>query len=153
MYRTRSADSILEPRTRTVSIFNVIPLNQHFHERHNGLLVQVHDRSCGKSKSPALLTEWTHYAEPRKSKNSTRKRNFKRKQTRSLCVEKLQIYRMTPKNYYEILWDYPFKVTFSPFFFTDYYFNTVKSGNIVTLLSENNFFSQKNIKVTPFFSR
>jgi hypothetical protein len=44
-----------------------------------------------------------------KIENSTRKRNFKGKRTRSVCVGILQIYRMTPKTYYLISWDYPFK--------------------------------------------
>jgi hypothetical protein len=38
MYR-RGPDSSIEARTRTVSIFNVIPPNQHLHELRNWLLV------------------------------------------------------------------------------------------------------------------
>jgi hypothetical protein len=34
----------------------------------------------------AILLSGAHYFQTRKSKNSTRKRNFKRKRTRSLCV-------------------------------------------------------------------
>jgi hypothetical protein len=74
----RAPDSSIEPGTRTVSIINAILPNQHLHEHRNWLLVRGY-RSCGKSNSPAPLTEKAHYSETRKSKISTRKRNFKGK--------------------------------------------------------------------------
>jgi hypothetical protein len=56
---------------------------QHLHEPRSGILVWGYDKCCRKSISLAQLTEKTAYAETRKSKNSTRKRNFKSKLTRS----------------------------------------------------------------------
>jgi hypothetical protein len=46
---------------------------------------------------PALLTEYVHYAETRKSKNSTRKRNFKSKRARSLREETSDLWNDTKK--------------------------------------------------------
>jgi hypothetical protein len=117
----RAPDSSIEPRTRTVSISNVIPPNQHLHDHRNGLLIRGYDRSCGKSDSPSSLMEQTHYAEMRKSKNSRRKRNFKSKWTRSLWVETSGLSNDTKKTFYEISGDYPFKSIATITWFSAYF--------------------------------
>jgi hypothetical protein len=67
-------------------IFKIFPPKQHLHESRSKPQVRGYNSCCGKSNSPAPLTGSAHYAEPRKSKNSTRNRNFKSKRTRFLCV-------------------------------------------------------------------
>jgi hypothetical protein len=53
----RAADSRKEPRTGSVTSFNVIPPKQHLHRRCLGLPLRGYDSSCGNSNSPAPLTE------------------------------------------------------------------------------------------------
>jgi hypothetical protein len=53
----RAADSSKEPRTGSVTSFNVIPPIQHLHGCCLGLSVRGYDSSCGNSNSPAPLTE------------------------------------------------------------------------------------------------
>jgi hypothetical protein len=53
----RAADSSEEPRTGSVTSFNVIPPKQHLHGRCLGLSVWGYDSSCVNSNSPAPLTD------------------------------------------------------------------------------------------------
>jgi hypothetical protein len=53
----RAADSSKEPRTGSVTSFNVIPPKQDLHGHCLGLPVRGYDSSCGNSDSPAPLTE------------------------------------------------------------------------------------------------
>jgi hypothetical protein len=53
----RAADSSKDPRTGSVTSFNVIPPKQHLHGHCLGLPVWGYDSSSGNSNSPAPLTE------------------------------------------------------------------------------------------------
>jgi hypothetical protein len=64
----RAADSSKEPRTGSVTSFNVILPLQHLHGRCLGLPVRGYDSSCGSSNSPAPLTEKAHYGLTRNQK-------------------------------------------------------------------------------------
>jgi hypothetical protein len=55
--KKNGADSSKEPRTGSVTSFNVIPSKQHLHGRCLGLPVRGYDSSCGNSNSPAPLIE------------------------------------------------------------------------------------------------
>jgi hypothetical protein len=94
----RAPYSSEEPRTGSVTSFNVIPPKQLLHGRCLGLPVRGYDSSCGNSNSPAPLTEYAHYCLTRKSKNSIRKRTFKSKGTRSWCAEMSDLSNDTKKH-------------------------------------------------------
>jgi hypothetical protein len=53
----RAPDSSIEPRTGSVTSFNVIPPKQLLHGHSLGLPVRGYDSSCGNFNSPAPLAE------------------------------------------------------------------------------------------------
>jgi hypothetical protein len=93
----RAADSSKEPRTGSVTNFNVIPPIQHLHGRCLGLPLRGYDSSCGYSNShlhsqSKLTTAW----------HENRKIRYENELLKAKepapDVYKCQIYRMTPKN-------------------------------------------------------